>query len=180
MNFWADSYLWMYVLVLSKGHGNLISRKHHWWTALNIFTNRIHLWIADLFVKLSLILQDLFSWLNRIKDRQTSQKNLSSIEIWVSFNGNIFLSCTKPFKVSIKSELLFLVSLRLLIWLNHWKNIGKFTGTTPNLIFEGFWQLENHREKRNSPSKQYITKQNLDWKTGIFQLPLVSTILEEP
>ena len=42
------------------------------------------------------------------------------------------------------------------------QNIGKFTGTAPNLIFECFWQLENHRGKRNSPSKQYITKQNLD------------------
>ena len=118
--------------------------------------------------------------LNKIKDRRTSQKNLPSIEIWFSLNGNILLSFTKPFKVSINSELLFLlISLRLLIWLNHWKNIGKFTGTTPNLIFEGFWQLENHRGKRNNPSKQYITKQNLDWKTGIFQWPLVSTILEE-
>ena len=117
--------------------------------------------------------------LNKIKDRRTSQKNLPSIEIWFSLNGNILLSCTKPFKVSINSELLFLISLRLLIRLNHWKNKDKFTGTTPNLIFEGFWQLENHRGKRNNPSKQYITKQNLDWKTGIFQWPLVSTILEE-
>ena len=154
--------------------------KRHWRTALYIFTNRVHLRIADLFVKLSLILQDLFSWLNKIKDRRTSQKkNLPFIEIWISLNGNILLSCTKPFKVSINSELLFLIILRFLIRLNHWKNIGKFTGTTPNLIFEGFWQLENHREKRNSPSKQYITKQDLDWKTGIFQWPLVSTILEE-
>ena len=109
-------------------------------------------------------------------ESEPHKKNLPSIEIWISLNGNILLSCTKPFKVSINSELLFLILLRFLIRLNHWKNVAKFTGTTPNLIFEGFWQLENHREKRNSPSNQYITKQNLDWKTEIFRWPLVSTI----